>query len=134
MCNNNTGSDPVSDNIGVHNIVDINNYNKPDKLLRITVYVLRFVNKLKRSSNNNNVQLSPEEINMAEKKWVTDLQRTNYGDVVHSLQIRDQLNLFLDNEDTLRCGSRIHNAPLDFVTKFPALLPPHHKFTNCESS
>ena len=40
-----------------------------------------------------------------------------------------QLRLFLDKNDCLRCGGRIHNAPLSHVSKFPFLLPAKHPLT-----
>ena len=40
-----------------------------------------------------------------------------------------QLRLFLDNKGKIRCEGRIHNAPLDDHTKYPALLPKEHPLT-----
>jgi len=40
-----------------------------------------------------------------------------------------QLKLFLDGTNLLRCGGRIHNAPLSELAKFPLLLPSRHHFT-----
>ena len=37
-----------------------------------------------------------------------------------------QLRLFLDTKEYLRCGGRIHNAPLNETTRFPYLLPSKH--------
>ena len=41
-----------------------------------------------------------------------------------------QLRLFLDKDGFIRCGGRIHNAPLDQLAKFPYLLAPKHPFTS----
>ncbi len=41
-----------------------------------------------------------------------------------------QLHLYLDKNGLIRCGGRIHNAPVDELTKFPYLLTPKHPFTN----
>jgi len=38
-----------------------------------------------------------------------------------------QLRLFVDDKGPLRCGGRIHNAPLSELARFPYLLPPNHK-------
>ena len=46
----------------------------------------------------------------------------------HPLLVR-QLRLFLDKEGRIRCGGRIHNAPLSELARFPFLLPPKHHFT-----
>ena len=40
-----------------------------------------------------------------------------------------QLRLFLDAKGFLRCGGRLHNAPLSDQAKHPYLLPPNHPFT-----
>ena len=40
-----------------------------------------------------------------------------------------QLRLFLDKDSAIRCGGRIHNAPVDEDTKFPYLLPSKHPLT-----
>jgi hypothetical protein len=40
-----------------------------------------------------------------------------------------QLRLFIDNDGYVRCGGRIHNAPVDEETKFPYLMPDDHYFT-----
>ena len=40
-----------------------------------------------------------------------------------------QLRLFQDEDHLLRCGGRIHNAPISKTAKFPILLPPKHMFT-----
>ena len=41
-----------------------------------------------------------------------------------------QLRLFLGKSVLLRCGRRIHNAPLSELTKFPYLLHAKHPFTD----
>ena len=41
-----------------------------------------------------------------------------------------QLRLYLDGDSLIRCGGRIHNAPLDQPTKFPYLLPRKHPLTD----
>ena len=35
----------------------------------------------------------------------------------------------LDDHKLIRCGGRIHNAPVKELTKFPYLLPQKHPFT-----
>ena len=45
---------------------------------------------------------------------------------IHNIK---SLCLFLDNGGALRCGGRIHNAPITELAKFPYLLPAKHSFT-----
>ena len=40
-----------------------------------------------------------------------------------------RIRLFIDSKGFLRCGGRIHNAPLSDLTKFPYLLPAKHPFS-----
>ena len=48
----------------------------------------------------------------------------------HCLPLVRQLRLFLDEDQLIRCGGRIHNVPLSELAKFPYLLPSKHHFTN----
>ena len=41
-----------------------------------------------------------------------------------------QLSLYLDGDSLIRCGGRIHNAPLDQLTKFSYLLSCKHPLTD----
>ena len=40
-----------------------------------------------------------------------------------------QLRLFILDDGIIRCGGRIHNAPVEYSAKFPILLPPNDHFT-----
>ncbi|XP_070573704.1 uncharacterized protein [Ptychodera flava] len=132
----NTEIDPAID-VGIQYAVDITRFSSLDKLFRVTSYVFRFKSRLQRKRDTPSGAVSPDEIRHAEQIWIKDVQSEIYTDTIHSMRMNvkrfgplvQQLNLFLDNEGTLRCGSRVHNAALDYVTKFPALLPPHHEFT-----
>ncbi|XP_070554754.1 uncharacterized protein [Ptychodera flava] len=132
----NTEIDPAV-YVGIQYAVDITRFSSLDKLFRVTSYVFRFKSRLQRKRDTPSGAVSPDEIRHAEQIWIKDVQSEIYTDTIHSMRMNvkrfgplvQQLNLFLDNEGTLRCGSRVHNAALDYVTKFPALLPPHHEFT-----
>ena len=94
-------------------IIDCTRYSKMDKLLCVTAYVLRFVEALKHhikkgnpSTNNNNVQLTVEEINKAEQFWIQSLQVKSFLTETTFLQSRrnqvppirvHQFGLFLDS-------------------------------------
>ena len=73
----------------------------------------------------------------AEKLWLLSCQSTSYHAEIISLKSKDkrttlvkQLQLFLDQEGFIRCGGRIHNAPLTELTRFPYLLPAKHPLTH----
>ena len=123
-------------------IIDCTRYSKMDKLLCVTAYVLRFVEALKHhikkgnpSTNNNNVQLTVEEINKAEQFWIQSLQVKSFLTETTFLQSRrnqvppirvHQFGLFLDSTGLLRCRGRVNNATIPSTTKNPILLPTKH--------
>ena len=59
-------------------------------------------------------------------KEVHNLQQMTRLSNTPRLMLVRQLRLFLDAKGFLRCGGRIHNAPLSDLMKFPYLLPAKH--------
>ncbi|XP_006818999.1 uncharacterized protein LOC102803656, partial [Saccoglossus kowalevskii] len=122
---------------GIQYIINADNVSSLNKLLRISAYVLRFISNMKRDKERNIDPLTAHEIQQAERMWVRDIQREQFQAEIRSIQrkhgklghLTKQLKLFVDDESILRCGGRLHNAPLDFITKFPVLLPTGHRFT-----
>ena len=131
---------PTRDNAqtsGIQHVVDANRYSSLTKLLRVTALVLRFVSNLLGRDPRKSGLLTADEIQRAETLWIEDVQREKFPDEIRSLKkqtkentLARQLTLFLDEDRIIRCGGRLHNAPLEFDTKFPILLPSHHRFTN----
>ena len=112
-------SRPV-DVIGIHNVIDVKRFSKLRKLIRITAYVLRFIRNCRLDKSTRRLEpLSVAELNEADHLWIRSSQKTNYSDEIdniksqHSrLTLVKQLKLFLDDEGDIRCGGRIHNAPV----------------------
>lgn len=122
---------------GLQSIIDINTFSKYKKLLRVTAYVLRFIQNIRtRRSTRHKGPLSAQELYNAEKKWLRICQTTTYQEEItnmrsnrNRLPLVKQLRLFIDDAGDVRCGGRIHNAPLDETTKFTYLLPAKHQLT-----
>ena len=122
---------------GIHNILQISNYSSLSKLLRVTAYLLRFINNVRNSVTRNAGVLSTQETNNALSMWIYDCQQTCFHQEYKQLKLKStkrsslvrQLRLFLDAEGYIRCGGRIHNAPLSELTRFPFLLPSKHPLT-----
>ena len=112
-------------------LLDASKYSSIVRLLRVTAYVLRFVNNLKKRVQHLEPTVGPlthDEINSAEMKLIKDIQypmskHANYG------KVKDSLNLFEDKENIIRCHGRMQESPLPYDTKFPILLPSDHSFT-----
>ena len=130
---------PPEPNVGIHCVVFINRHSTLNKLLTVTAYVLHFVRNLRTSPETRQIgPVCAEELLSAKLKWIKDTQQTVYrAEIANLHQIANhsntsritlvrQLRLFLDSKGYLRCGGRIHNAPVNEATKFPYLLPSKH--------
>ena len=125
--------------ISLHNIIDPANYSTLGKLLRITAYVYRFTYNIMKNNSRQYDPLTATEIDFARKQWIRNSQHQVYSAELSNLSSKPsssqrimlvrQLRLFIDSDGLLRCGGRIHNAPLTQLAKFPYLLPSKHPFT-----
>ncbi|XP_077997422.1 uncharacterized protein LOC144450651 [Glandiceps talaboti] len=123
----------------IRELIDINQYSSLHKLLRVTALVLRFVTATKgKDENRATGSPSPKEIKEAENVWIKTIQAETLDKEIAALSKKStvkeplvtQLCLFLDGKGILRLGGRLHNAPINYSTKFPALLLRNHEFTH----
>ena len=121
-------------------MMNIERYSSYQKLLRITSYVLRFINNSKQTNKHKKTgHLEPSEMQNSAEIWIRDSQSIHFsqeyqtlrkgGRPRNSLPIIRQLRLYIDEKNLIRCGGRMHNAPLPETTKFPYLLPNNHRLT-----
>ena len=119
---------------GIRRVIDISRYSALTKLVGVTAYVLLFLSHLRRHEPRYVGPLSAKERHLALQEWIKNRQTLTYSDEIANLTSQSQshlplvrqLRLFLDSDGFLRCGRRIHNAPLDDSAKFPFLLLPRH--------
>ena len=119
---------------GVHLIINAQCYNKLKKLLTVTGYVLRICQNLKHPQRRSIGPITAKEVSNAKLIWIKNTQQLHYSDDIDNINSKltllvRQLHLFLDTNGFLRCGGRIHNAPISELTKFLYLLSPKHRFT-----
>ncbi|XP_073967338.1 uncharacterized protein [Choristoneura fumiferana] len=95
------------------------------KLLRITVYVCRFLKLLPRRAT-----VSRSDLEVAEKKIITSLQNVHFRQDIQNLKNREpcsptlqKLHPFLDEDGLIRVGGRLTNAKIDYVQKHPFVFP-----------
>ena len=95
----------------IGNVIDITRYNDYLKLLRITGYVLRFVNNLQNKRIKGSLiiskYLTATEINQAKKLWIIDNQCHLQGE---KYELKVSLNLQRDEDGLIRSFSRLKNA------------------------
>ena len=128
------------DKLGLGQVMDLSNYNTLSKVLGVTAYIRRFVSNIKNKLNTTTGPLTAAELYTAKMSWVKDCQQQVYYNEITNMRSHPsaakrlplvrQLRLFIDDEGFIRCGGRIHNAPLCQATRFPYLLPPRHTFTS----
>lgn len=125
-------------NLGITSIIEVKNFSSLQRLTRVAAYVLRFIKNTQNPGTKTVGELNAEELHMANERLIKAVQQECFQREIQELQVKQnkispplvkQLKLFVDNKDFLRCGGRLHNAPIDETTKFPILLPRRHPFT-----
>lgn len=121
----------VAEKVSVHHIsakledvIDVTRFSSWRKLIRVTAYVFKFIDKLKaavRSSCTGEASLSITELQRAELYLVKEAQiplhkRLQQGDF-------KTLSPFIDSEGIIRVGGRLGKSKISYEQKHPALLP-----------
>ena len=118
---------------GIHTLIDPSAYSSYSKLLDVTADVLRFAHNTRHKLFKLKGPLTPSELSIANIQWVSSVQLQCFPEEINGLHSKThssqpplvrQLRLYLDHTGLIRCGGRIHNAPLSESAKFPFLLPP----------
>ncbi|XP_063901218.1 uncharacterized protein LOC135120827 [Zophobas morio] len=108
------------------------------KLIRVTAFILRFINKALNKTPKFNGHLSCEELQRAHDCVIKLLQAEAFSEEIHNLKNHRQLlhnnkicnlNPFLDHKGLLRVGGRLKNSNLDVEQKHQLLLPKGHHVT-----
>lgn len=123
--------------INVQGIPLIERINNLDKLLRVTVLVWAFVNKLKRRTDRSKSpvrSITNIDKNQALGYWIRYTQFKHFGKELHALESDREIDkssclakvtLQLDASGTLRLKGRLENANLTYDQKHPIILPNH---------
>ena len=115
-------------------VIDISRFSNLQRLLRVTAYVLRFLEnlKVKLSGDNEGLILSSnigaKEMEEAEQYWILDVQKSLHLNKKFENWKRE-FDLFTDGDGVLRCGGRLSHADLPYSVKHPILLDANHGFT-----
>lgn len=114
------------------------------KLLRVTAFVVEFVNKLKNRARNKSKSGSGIEIlnavslTKAEELWIKAVQACSFEQEIKFLRNHrqtkaapptyvSQFGLFLE-DGVVKCKGRVNNADLPGSSRNPILLPAKHDF------
>lgn len=105
-------------------VIDSGRFSNYWKLLRVTAYVLRFVNACRRKVVQPEIQLTPAEIDESEKLWIRELQKPFSYQKLEDLN--KHLGLFTDENGIIRCKGRLSRSTLNAEAKYPVLIPRDH--------
>lgn len=106
------------------------------RLIRVTGWIIRFINRLRKSSTEPGKELTSKELQSATIKWCKYVQNKNFSDVFRSISsgkgsnFQRQLGVYIGADGLLRCTGRLENADLSEGAKFPILLPRGERFTD----
>ena len=129
----------------IENLINFKRFSSKLKVIRVTGWILPFVNNLKNSISErkhclNSKELEANELKETENFLVSTIQRDCFSDEINFLNGNSaskqppvyvkQFNLFFDDDNILRCKTKLQNAPLDYISKNPILLPKKHAFTD----
>ena len=113
---------------GMMNIRKFSNYRK---LIRVFAWVLRFVNRCKRKTDDTDKFLSGTELKIAEKRMLALEQQKSFSNELNCLRMHkrfdnssriSQLQPFLCKDNLIRKGGRVEFSSLTFGEKFPIIL------------
>ena len=120
----------VEEPILLSQVIDIERFSTLGKLIRVTAYIQRFINNLKKRLAKNEInvgRLSVDEIEKAEMEWVKCAQK-GLQDNSDFKKFNDQLGIVNEN-GILVCKGRLEFSELELSTKNPIILPKDSRLT-----
>ncbi|XP_055527336.1 uncharacterized protein LOC129719952 [Wyeomyia smithii] len=119
----------------------LQNYNSLHSALRILAHCMRFVTNCKRRKIDRVTGfLSASEICVVEVTLIRQIQKTDFREDYTRLQSQISISknsslryfkpIMLENEQLIRIGGRLKNAPIPFGRKHPIISPKNHPFTD----
>jgi len=97
--------------------IDERRYSSLYKLLRVTAWVVQFIDKLKKRSTASG-PLTTQELQRAKLYWELYIQRKHYSDMIKDIKngrrgnLQAQLNVQIDKNGLLRCCGILSNSDL----------------------
>ena len=127
-------------------VIDLARFSNKGKLIRCIGWVLRFIANLKSARKKCDLDVEPilnvSELQEAEKLLLKSIQNEHFSKEIHYLSLREsvrrgmktplyvsQFNLYLDEDEILRCRSRIGKSTISDCSKRPILLPSKNRFS-----
>lgn len=95
------------------------------------MYIMRFlVHKVPKFADCLKLDEGKTLLSIARLIWLKAQQENHYHDVIEAIKgnkphpLTKKFNLFIDNDQLIRCRARSEHATLSLMECFPILLPP----------
>ena len=115
--------------IDLGQVISCTDFSSLNRLLRITAYVMKFVNilkhKVKKLKTPLNLEPTTTDISDVEILWIREAQKILPEEGKFSVW-KKQFDLFLDEDGLYRCKGRLSNADIPPSMKYPILLNKRH--------
>ena len=112
----------------VKNVFDINKFNTLNKLYRVTAWIFRFFNNLRKTLSKTKTLSKPFitvcEPKFAELFWIKEYHKQFTDEKLKTLS--EDLNLIKDENQLIRYEGRLKSAPLPYNSKTPYLINSEH--------
>ena len=130
----------LKDRTNLLTVIDASRYSHINRLLGTIAYIYRFIHNLRKLNPKLSGLLTRTELSDARRRLIIAVQHSSFPEELAYLlktsstsskcpHLVKQLRLFIDDKKLIRCGGRIHNAPISDLSKFPYLLPKKHPVT-----
>ena len=128
----------IEESPNILNIIDLTKYSTLIRVVRVTALLVLFARKWKTPEVYNDNILTTKEMLEARNLLLKATQQITYKQEISYLKNSDifkkpaivrQLNLYLDDEDLLRCRGRLQYTDLPYDAKFPILMPKDNYLT-----
>lgn len=107
------------------------------RLKHVTAWIFRFINRC-RGIRSSRGSLSVDEVQHAERYWLTVAQESSFVEEMLALKVKQELpkkgpllplHPFLDSHGLLRVGGRESQSKLPYARRHPIILPGNHTVT-----
>ncbi|KAL0821872.1 hypothetical protein ABMA28_005274 [Loxostege sticticalis] len=120
----------------VEDVEIISRFSSLGKLVRVTALIFRFYNKCRKVNISCPKHITVPEYNFALNRLIRVVQHSVFNDDILKIsngktpsnQLK-RLNPFVDSNQLLRVGGRIHKSLLPFESKHQLILPKKHQLT-----
>ena len=117
--------------------MELKRFSTLNKLLRVTAFVIRFVNKTLRRCEILCSTFTGSELKEARIQWIKSIQFIQFEQEIKCLNHNKQHNhlsrirqfgLYIGDDKLLRCQGRLGNSNLELCSKEPIILFSNHCF------